>query len=276
MAIRTVLCVLGIHAFRRDLEGALQLCRSADADLKILVLSMAAPPGVGGYGEFMAEAWLEEREADRKALQAQEEAVRAALATTDVHWSVESEYCEEAGADAVIAGHAFFADLIYLGAETSAQATLRRQIIDGGLFQAPSSILIDPKYRAASLMPATILVAWTSTREAARAVRQALPLLERAGSVRVCLIDPVTAAEGDEPGAQIAAYLARHGVPVTVDVLSSAGRGIPETLVQHAGDVAADLLVMGAYGHSRLRERLWGGVTNWMIENAPLPVLMAH
>jgi len=92
------------------------------------------------------------------------------------------------------------------------------------------------------------------------------------------MVDPVDSELGQdmEPGADIAAYLARHGVTVTVDRLPSQGRGVVATLRQHAIDNAAELLVMGAYGHSRIRERIFGGVTRSMIDQPPLPILMAR
>lgn len=92
------------------------------------------------------------------------------------------------------------------------------------------------------------------------------------------LVDPLEGDEdqGAEPGADAAAYLARHGIKVTVDRLPSQGRTVASVLRRHATDTAADLLVMGAYGHSRLRERIFGGVTSAMIEEPTLPVLMAR
>jgi nucleotide-binding universal stress UspA family protein len=82
--------------------------------------------------------------------------------------------------------------------------------------------------------------------------------------------------DGAEPGADIAAYLARHGLTVTVDQLAGGGRPVADVLKQHATDIGADLIVMGAYSHSRIRERIFGGVTRSFIEGARLPVLMAH
>jgi nucleotide-binding universal stress UspA family protein len=105
-----------------------------------------------------------------------------------------------------------------------------------------------------------------------------MSLLVGADQVRLVLVDPVEGdlEQGAEPGADAAAYLARHGAKVTVDRLPSQGRTVASVLAQHATDIAADLLVMGAYGHSRLRQRIFGGVTSAMIEKPPLPVLMAR
>ncbi|TIT68729.1 MAG: universal stress protein, partial [Mesorhizobium sp.] len=107
-------------------------------------------------------------------------------------------------------------------------------------------------------------------------VRESLDMLKGAEDVRLVIVDPIEDEfhHGEEPGADAAAYLARHGVKVTVDRLPSANHSVADVLRQHAGDVAAELMVMGAYGHSRLRERIFGGVTKSMLEGQSLPVFM--
>ena len=103
-------------------------------------------------------------------------------------------------------------------------------------------------------------------------------MLTKAKFVHVTLVDPDTnsAMNGPEPGADVGAYLARHGVKVIVDRLPSGGDPIATVLNQHAVDVSADLVVMGGYGHSRLRERVFGGVTKSMIDAPKFPILMAR
>ncbi|MEP6195164.1 MAG: universal stress protein, partial [Nitratireductor sp.] len=103
-------------------------------------------------------------------------------------------------------------------------------------------------------------------------------LIVGAKEVSLALVDPVAgnAVYGEEPGADLATYLSRHGAKVTVDRLPSQGRSVADILRRHATDKDAELMVMGAYGHSRLRERLFGGVTKSMLEQPPVPVLMAR
>jgi nucleotide-binding universal stress UspA family protein len=122
------------------------------------------------------------------------------------------------------------------------------------------------------------MVAWDSSLEAARAVREALDMLVAADDVRLVLVDPVAgeSGQGAEPGADAAAYLARHGVKVAVDRLPSSGQSVAAVLSRHAADMDAELMVMGAYGHSRLRERIFGGVTRSILDEPPLPIFMAR
>ena len=128
------------------------------------------------------------------------------------------------------------------------------------------------------MKPKCVLVAWDASLEASRAVRESLDILSAADEVRVVMVDPIEDERhhGAEPGADVATYLSRHGVKVAVDRLPSSNHSFAEVLRQHAVDTGADLLVMGAYGHSRLRERIFGGVTRSMIEDTGLPIIMAR
>jgi nucleotide-binding universal stress UspA family protein len=123
-----------------------------------------------------------------------------------------------------------------------------------------------------------VLVGWDSSREATRAINDAMPLLQAAQAVTVLAIDPTDgpAGHGEMPGADIALHLARHGVKATIESTVSAGIGIGNVLLSRASDLGADLLVMGAYGHSRVRELVLGGSTRTVIESMTLPVLMSH
>lgn len=105
-----------------------------------------------------------------------------------------------------------------------------------------------------------------------------MDILAQAENVHVVLVDPTARpyAMGEEPGADVAAFLSRHGVKVTVEALASGGRDPAIVLQRHASDIGAELIVMGAYGHSRLRERLFGGTTQTMLSHVGTPVLMAH
>jgi nucleotide-binding universal stress UspA family protein len=128
------------------------------------------------------------------------------------------------------------------------------------------------------LPPLRVLVAWDGSREAARAVHDALPLLRRAREVSVLVADPERLATkiGEKPGADLAAHLARHGLPVRVEVVKSGGRPLGEILLAQVEEERADLLVMGGYAHARLRELVLGGTTRHVLTHASVPVLLSH
>ena len=122
-----------------------------------------------------------------------------------------------------------------------------------------------------------VVVAWDASREAGRALIDALPLLRRARQVTVMVIDAEkNRRHGAEPGADIGLFLARHGVKVQVLRESASPMDIGNFLLSRLADLDADLLVMGAYGHTRLREIVTGGVTRTLLESMTLPVLMSH
>jgi nucleotide-binding universal stress UspA family protein len=133
-----------------------------------------------------------------------------------------------------------------------------------------------------------VLVAWDGSMQATRAVTAAIPLLQQAKQVQLVVFNPEAKPDvhGDEPGADIALYLARHGVKLDVAVLtttekaSKSGRmddlDVGNALLSHAADFDADLIVMGGYAHSRFRQVLLGGVTNTILTSMTVPVLMAH
>jgi nucleotide-binding universal stress UspA family protein len=123
-----------------------------------------------------------------------------------------------------------------------------------------------------------VLIGWNATREATRAVNDAMPLLAAADVVTVLTIDAREGpdAHGELPGADISLHLARHGVKAAIERTVSAGVPAGEVLLSRAADLGADLLVIGAYGHSRMRELLLGGATRSILQSMTVPVLMSH
>ncbi|MCE4556747.1 universal stress protein [Roseateles cellulosilyticus] len=147
------------------------------------------------------------------------------------------------------------------------------------LLRSGRPLLVLPYAGDAALPPAPrVLVGWNGSREAARALHDALPLLRAATSVQVAVFeapDDIDSPHGDLPGADIGLWLARHRVKVDVNfvpVAVSAG----EALLSHAADASADLIVAGGYGHSRFREAVLGGVTRTLLRSSPVPVLLSH
>ena len=278
MTFKTVLTVTGPNLGNSDLKLAAALCEEIGAHLAVLAVALAAPPPIGEYAAVMSDAWLQERQADMDRLQKCAATATTFLASNPVSSDISSEYQEEAWADEAIGRRARYSDLLLLGPALSSQPLLKSKALEGGLFSSGKPLLLVPEGAAASLKPKRVMIAWDSRLEASNAVSRAIELMSTAENVHVVLVDPIEddGGQGAEPGADIATYLARHGVKVTVDRLSSQGRSVADTLRQHTVDMAADLLVMGAYGHSRLRERIFGGVTRSMVEAPPLPVFLAR
>lgn len=278
MSYKTILSVTGINQSDDDLRAAVELCSSAGAHLSALIVALSASPPIGEYAAAVSVDWLEERTREVAKLDERAEAAKALLAQAGISFEVDTLYSEMSWADAEIGMRACYADIALLGPGLKLVPQLRMRAIDGCLFKSARPVLLVPKNRKPTLSPKSIVLAWDSRLEAARAAREAVDMMKNADQVHVTLVDPQasSARSGEEPGADVATYLARHGIKVTVDRIASGGRRVDEALNQHALDVSADLMVMGGYGHSRLRERIFGGVTKAILEAPSIPVLMIH
>lgn len=149
--------------------------------------------------------------------------------------------------------------------------------IDTLLHDAGRPVLVVPRGKAVSPDLKRIVIGWNGSKEAARAVFDALPLLKQAEFVELLVIDPQERRpDQQQPGETIAAALGRHGVKATLTRAAKGPDSIEEAIVAHAGSVNADLLVLGAYGHSWLREFLFGGVTRGVLDKAPIATFMSH
>lgn len=184
------------------------------------------------------------------------------------------------GLDADPALHARYADLVILGQldPDRTETELIRPRPEQVALASGRPVLIVPYAGHFDYVGRRVLVAWSATREAARAVSDAMPLLMSAELVTVLTIDPSEGphAHGELPGADIALHLARHGVKAQIERTVSAGLPVGEVLLSRAADLGVDLIAMGAYGHSRMREMLLGGATRSVLRSMTVPVLMSH
>src|SRR6266478_186692 len=174
--------------------------------------------------------------------------------------------------------HAYYADLVVIARPESASQTAGPPGLAESLVLSSGRPIIVFPPRGTVSQVRRILVAWNATRESIRAVADALPLLAKAEAVEVLVVDHRRhpAGHGQEPGADIARRLARHGAHVEVRRLSSGGKDVGRLLLSQAAAFGAYLLVMGAYGRSRLGEWMFGGVTRTVLREAGLPVLMSR
>ncbi|WP_035373091.1 universal stress protein [Pseudoduganella violaceinigra] len=173
-----------------------------------------------------------------------------------------------------------YADLLIVGQadrDDPATGALQQDLPEYLILNGCCPVLVVPFAGQFPTIGKTIVVAWNGSTQAARAVAGSLPLMASAARVVVAIVDAMVGDDehGEEPGADIALFLARHGVKVDVMKVASDG-DIGETLLATADQAGADLLVMGAYGHPRLREIMLGGATRTILGAATLPVLLSH
>ncbi len=154
------------------------------------------------------------------------------------------------------------------------EGTYGEDLVDDLIMISGRPVLVIPYIGAAGTLGNTVLVGWNGSREAARAVSDAMPILERAETVEVLAIEPTEL--GDAPGADISAHLATHGVKASANATRGLDIDVGDVLLNRASDIGADLIVMGAYGHSRMRELVLGGATRHILAHMTVPVLLSH
>ena len=177
----------------------------------------------------------------------------------------------------VVALHGRYSDLIVVG-QSDPKTDGATELPDDLVLMAGRPILVVPYAGRFPKVGERVVVAWNATREAARAVSDSLPILQRAQQVTVLAINPQGGIQGhgDVPGADIALHLARHGVKAEAAHVFAEDVDAGNMLLSRVSDASADLIVMGAYGHSRLRESILGGVSNFVLRHMTVPVLMSH
>ena len=150
-------------------------------------------------------------------------------------------------------------------------------IVEAALFATRTPVAILPEGQDTFAAPSRVVLAWNQSAESLAAIRAGLPILQNAASVNIAIIDPPTHdLDRSDPGGLLAELLTRHGVHCDISVLAKTMPRISDVLLRHIQDQNAEMIVMGAYGHSRFREAILGGATRNMLEDSPIPIFMAH
>jgi nucleotide-binding universal stress UspA family protein len=229
--------------------------------------------GDGGGGAVIAELMEQMRQSALVAGVKLKAAFEAALARDGImgEWRQVEGTTRE-----ILALHGRYADLLVLGQddpESDSAGLLEAVVFDSG-----RPVLAIPFAGTFKTIGKRVLVGWNASREASRALHDALPLIANAETVTFFLANPTRGLDGhgEEPGADIARHMVRHGLKV--EVAKVIANDLPDSalLLNHASDMGADLLVMGAYGHSRLREFILGGMTRSLLREMTVPVLLSH
>lgn len=260
------------------LEAALPFARAEGAHLDVLCLGIDRTQTgyyFAGATAVMQEETLMHAQSEAKDIEA---AVRDRLGRTEVSWGVDAMVAQTATVAALVARRARFADLVMLPKPYGPNRTMDSPVIvEAAMFQGQAPVMVLPGERAPGIAPAKVVVAWNESAEAMSAVRQALPLLIAADAVNVLIIDPQEhSTDRADPGIELSEMLTRHGASVEVTIIAKTLTRVSDMILRHVADQDAELLVMGAYGHSRFREAILGGATRNLLEQAEVPVLMAH
>lgn len=279
MGIRDVaICVSSLESAYGLVDQASAMAEGWQAHLSCCLIG--AQPEIlfsdgpfGGQGEYLA------------AMQASEEAVqefgqkfRQHLEQKGIAAELRETRAFQSGFAETASIFSRYCDLLVARMPARPDTHRHGELIEGTLFGAGRPVMVLPEAWKPRPLGHRILLAWDSSREASRAIHDALALLAAGADVCIATVDAQvsTKRHGEAPGLDIATHLARHGLKVTVQNADSLGRPVGERLAEIAQGFDADMIVMGGYRHSKLAQRILGGPSHFLIFNSPLPVFLSH
>ncbi|RYG92690.1 universal stress protein [Loktanella sp. IMCC34160] len=259
------------------LSAALAVADRQDAHLDIHCVGVDPAryePLPAGSAAIVMETGAAEARARAEELQ---DWIKGGLPANMSKLAIEPVVIPHLGLDTLVGRLTRYSDLVVATRPYSDKANpLHVSVLEAELFGTGAPVLVVPEKGAAKPFN-RIVVAWNESSESFNAVRAALPFLKAAEKVDIVMIDPPShSPERSDPGGAICLMLARHGVKAEVSILARTLPRVSEVLERFAEEHGADLIVMGAYGHSRFRESILGGATRDLLGNATLPLLMAH
>lgn len=263
------------QAAKKRLEAAIGMAQAHDAHLTGLYVMP-----ITDFPAFMEvpsafEAIQKVREYRAQEAETAQAAFQAAVNRADIS----SEWrCVEGGLTEKLAESTRYSDLVILGQHHPDEHDANQGLADRLVLEVGRPCLVIPYIGAQKTLGKRVLVAWNARREAIRAVNDALPILATSDQVVVLTVNPEygEGGEGDIPSADICHHLARHGVKAEAVTTVAKDIDVGSLLLSHAADIGADMIVMGAYGHSRFREMVLGGVSREMFQSMTVPIFMSH
>jgi len=167
-------------------------------------------------------------------------------------------------------------DLAIVGQPERERAAAAEVVDEGVLFDSGRPVMFVPYIQKSGLKLDRVMLCWDGSRAATRAINDAMPFLEKAKQVELVIVSSKAGKANELTGADMGQHLARHGLKVEVKRITSPDIDVTSTILSYAADSSADMIVMGGYGHSRLREFILGGVTRGLLETMTVPTLMSH
>lgn len=274
--VTTVVC--SMEADSHALDAAIALTRRENAHLDVLCLGLdRTQPGFyyAGTNALALQDNLQQAQADSKSI---DDAVTKRLASEDIAWSTNALTAQMAGLTPQLAHFLRFSDIVVLPRPYgTGRGHEHEEILEAALFSGHVPVLVIPDNADLPDTIQRVVVAWNESVEALGTIRAALPILQKAELVDITIIDPPRhGPDRSDPGGSLCQMLVRQGVRAEVSVLAKTMPRVADVLTRHVRDKDADLIVMGAYGHSRFRESILGGATRNMLETVEIPVIMSH
>jgi nucleotide-binding universal stress UspA family protein len=268
--------VISEHGLTGLLDQCVALAQRLDAHLEVCCLGIDATQSMGFYAGAPAVIYHQALDTAQATAQALLKKTEAQLRRADVRYSLDSAVLSLGGVNALVGLKARFADLVILPRPYAEGRSLQDEVvIEAALFEGGAPVLVLPAGDVPEFK--RIVLAWNQSAEAIHATRAALPLLIAADLVDIVIVNPPSqGAERSDPGGMLATLLVRHGVEAEVSVLAKTLPRSSDVLLRHMNDKDAQLMVMGAYGRSRLREAILGGATRELLENSDKALFLSR
>jgi nucleotide-binding universal stress UspA family protein len=274
MSYKTILVHLSDQRRARSVLGtALHLARRYNSHLIGLYAYPGMPSLPPAYLPYSAEIAAAMVTAERKASQEVKATFESMTASEPLVAEWRAVRSSSGDLTASVVQHAYHADLVVAGqADPQSDLSPILDFPDGIAMASGRPVLVVPYAGRYPEVGRNVVIAWKPGREAARAVFDALPVLAKAEEVQILEV----LEEGEEPDTEIAVVLARHGIKPVVRRSIAAHVGIGDEILSRLADAGADMLVMGAYGHSRMSEFVFGGATRHILQHMTVPTLLSH
>lgn len=271
-------CISSLDSGYGLFDQARAIAEAWDAHLSCCAVGLQPDPmfseGLyGGQAGFQAQM-----QAARDGIQAFRTGLKQYLEDKASSVEVRETQTFENALAAAAAVFARYTDLVVARMPSEPDRDHHGEIIEGALFGAGRPVLALPEKWKAGTLGKRVLLAWDASREASRAIHDALPMLSPGADICVVTVDAQIgpSKHGASPGLDISTHLARHGLRVTVQNSDSLGKQVGERLVDAAQGFNADMIVMGGYRHPKLAQRILGGPSHFLISRSPVPVFLSH
>lgn len=277
----TALYCMDVSTPDQTIQAAARAAEARGTHLAILLHAAFPTLPIGAYGALpfggvaAPETWPSTLSTAQTALKERVGVIEGLLSKENVSADVRPMFASEADLRQGVALAARFCDLAFFAPDLREQQTVYKELLHGVLFDSPIPAVINGTVEMSNDV---VILAWNESMASARAAHHALPFLKSASKVHIVCFDAVATADAQkiEPGREAATWLSHHGCDVTLTQLPSGGREVGSRILDYAGEIGADLIVAGAYGHSRLHQAVFGGTSRTLIEQTKVPVLMAH
>jgi nucleotide-binding universal stress UspA family protein len=279
MAYKSIITFAASQEGLADLiTKSVALARRFDAHLEVCCLGIDTTQSMGFYAGAPALIYHQALDAAQAKARSLQQEAEVNLRLSGVRYATDSAVLTLGGVNALVGLKARFADLVILPRPYGPDRSVQDEVItEAALFEGGAPVLILPDGPQDVPEFRKIVLAWNQSAEAIHAARAALPLLRAAELVNVVIIDPpAQGAERSDPGGLLATFLVRHGVETEISVLAKTMPRTSDLLRRHVTDKNAQLMVMGAYGRSRLREAILGGATRDMLETTQHALFLAR